>query len=122
MSATDPFRRHPRFLAKLPRVVRLYILSCMIGFVLSAVFTAGVLWLDIAGIGHLVQSVSGGYLAAIVFFMLNGIVFAGVETGIAIMMMDYDDDDSSPRRGVAMPVLVPATIRKRQRQDARLRH
>ena len=121
MSATDPFRRHPRFLAKLPRVVRLYILNCMIGFALSAVFTTGILWLDIAGIGHLVQSVSGGYLAAVVFFMLNGIVFAGVQTGIVVMMMDYDDDGSGPRRGVAMPVLVPATIRRRRRQDAQLK-
>ena len=101
--------------------MRLYILNCMIGFALSAVFTVGVLWLDIAGIGHLVQLVSVGYLAAIVFFMLNGIVFAGVQTDIAIMMMDYDDDDTGPRRGVAMPVLVPATIRKRRRQDTRLR-
>lgn len=113
MSPTDPFRRHPRILARLPRLIRLYIFNCMIGFALSAVFTGAIIWMDVAGIGHLVQSVAGGKLAALVFFVLNGIVFAGVQTGIVVMSMSYDDDDDDDTRGrpvVLHPVRVPARV------------
>ena len=87
----NPFRRHPRLFARLPRVVRLYILHCAIGFGLSAVFTGLILWADVAGVGHLVRSVEGGWLAAAVFFVLNGIVFAGVQFSIVLMSMPYRD-------------------------------
>ena len=97
MSPTDPFRRSPRALARLPRLVRLYIFNCLVGFTLAGVFTASILWLNVANIGHLVTHVSGGWLAALVFFMLNGIVFAGVQTGIVIMSMDYPGQSNGPR-------------------------
>ena len=87
----DPFRQRPRAIARLPRVVRLYILHCLIGFMLSAIFTALVLGFDVAGVGHLVSTVDGGRLAAFVFFVLNGIVFSGVQFGIVLMSMDYND-------------------------------
>lgn len=91
MNTTDPFLHRPRLLAQLPRIVRLYVLHTIVGFALSAVFTALVLWFDIVGIGHLVAHVDGGWIAAVVFFVLNGIVFASVQTAIVIMTMDYDD-------------------------------
>ena len=93
MTSTNPFLKRPRLLAGLPRIVRLYILHSIVGFVLSAVFTALVLWFDIVGIGHLVAHVEGGWIAALVFFVLNGIVFAGVQTAIVIMTLDYDEPD-----------------------------
>lgn len=108
MSITDPFRRNPRFLARLPRIVRLYIFNCMIGFTLSGIFTAAILWWNIAGIGHLVASVPEGKLALLVFFMFNGIVFSGVQTGIVVMSMEYDDDDRG--RGLPVPILKPALV------------
>lgn len=108
MSITDPFRRNPRFLARLPRIVRLYIFNCLIGFTLSGIFTAAILYWNVAGIGHLVAAVPEGKLALLVFFMLNGIVFSGVQTGVVIMSMDYDDDDSN--RGTRVPVLEPALV------------
>lgn len=94
MTSTNPFLKRPRLLARLPRIVRLYILHSIIGFALSAIFTALVLWFDIVGIGHLVTHVDGGWIAALVFFVLNGIVFAGVQTAIVIMTLDYDDPDT----------------------------
>lgn len=103
---TDPFRNRPRSIARLPRIVRLYILHSLIGFGLAAVFTGLVLWLNIANIGYLVTHVSGGTLAAVVFFMLNGIVFSGVQTGIAIMSLG-DKDDDGPRGGTSVAVTVP---------------
>jgi len=114
MDITNPFRHRPARLARLPRVVRLYILNCLFGFALSATFTALILWLDVAGIGHLVATVSGGGLAALVFFMLNGIVFAGVQTAIVVWSMDYDDTPKPPK-GTRQTVgaVLPASITSR---------
>ena len=93
MTSTNPFQHYPRALAKLPRIVRLYILHTLVGFALSAVFTGLVLWFDIVGIGRLVTEVEGGWIMGFVFFVLNGIVFASVQTAIVVMTMDYDDSD-----------------------------
>jgi len=108
---TNPFRRRPARLAVLPRIVRLYILNAVLGFGLSAVFTAAILWLNVANIGHLVTHVSGGWLAALVFFVLNGIVFAGVQTAIVVMSIGASDQTGGTRapRGPARPVPVPVT-------------
>jgi len=84
---TNPFQHRPRFLAAQPRLIRLYVFHCIIGFALSGVFTGLILWSNTANIGHLVTHVEGGWLAAFVFFVLNGIVFAGVQTGIVIMSL-----------------------------------
>lgn len=89
MSPTDPFRSFPQSISRLPRLIRLYIFNCLIGFALAGCFTGLILWLNVANIGYLVTHVAGGWLAALVFFVLNGIVFAGVQTGIVIMSMDY---------------------------------
>lgn len=110
MDITNPFRTRPAVLARLPRIVRLYILNCLFGFALAGVFTAAVVWLNIANIGHLVTHAPGGFLALAVFFVLNGIVFAGVQTGIVIMTISYDDTPKPPR-GRRQPVAVPATQR-----------
>lgn len=117
MSATDPFRSFPPQIARLPRLVRLYIFNCLIGFGLAACFTVLILWLNVANIGHLVTHVNGGWLAALVFFVLNGIVFAGVQTGIVIMSMEYPGqptDKGGRRRPVRVrPELVPARSGRR---------
>ena len=111
MDITNPFRHRPARLARLPRVVRLYILNCLFGFILSGTFSALILWLDVAGIGHLVTTVSGGWLAMGVFFMLNGIVFAGVQTAIVVWSMDYDDTPPPPRgKGQAVGDAVPVPV------------
>ncbi|WP_375262916.1 hypothetical protein [Palleronia sp.] len=109
--ATNPFKRKPAKLSRLPRVVRLYILHATIGFGLSGIFTGTLLGFDVAGLGHLVSSVSGGWLAALVFFMLNGIVFAGVQTGIVVMGMTYDDAPGGGRRRAPEPVPIPVRAR-----------
>ncbi|WP_112322460.1 hypothetical protein [Oceanibium sediminis] len=91
MRLDDPFTRHPRTLAGLPRLVRVYILHCLIGFGISAIFTGLVVLYNIAGIGHLVTAVQGGPRALFVFFFLNGIVFSGVQFGVFMMLLDRDE-------------------------------
>lgn len=111
MDLTNPFRKRPARLARLPRIVRLYILNVVIGFMLSGIFTALILWFNIANVGQLVSSVSGGWLAALVFFMLNGIVFAGVQTAIVVMSLGRSDPPGGGRRQ-AVPA-EPAPVRLR---------
>lgn len=100
----------------MPRLVRLYIRQVLIGFALSAAFTAALLWLNVANLWHLVTHTSEGPLAVGLLFMFNGIVFAGVQFGIAVMRMARDEEDrGTPRRILpeALPVPVPVTERRR---------
>ena len=82
----------------MPSLVRLYVTHAAIGFAVSFVFTTAIVAFDIGRVGYLVSHVEGGWLAAFLFFMLNGIVFAGVQFGIAVMRMAGSDDET-PRGG-----------------------
>ena len=102
----------------MPKLIRLYITSVAIGFALSAVFLALLVWLDVAGLGHLVMDTASGGIAAVMLFVMNGIIFAGVQFAIAIMRLA--DDDTPPRGGLlapnvrrAVPVKVPAKPRQK---------
>ncbi len=77
----------------MPELVRLYIRQCLIGFGIAFVFVALLLGLNVANLRHLVFNVPGGWLAGVMLVMFNGIVFAGVQFGIAIMGM------AEPRKG-----------------------
>lgn len=87
---TNPCSTWPPAVARWPRLVRLVVINWLLGFFASAVFTALVIALDVAGIGHLVTTVEGGWLGAAMFFFLNGIVFAGVQVGVVVMTMSKD--------------------------------
>ena len=101
----------------MPSLIRLYITHSAIGFAVSAVFTLLVVVFDIANLGYLITHVSGGWLAAFLFFVLNGIVFAGVQFGIAVMRMAAPEDDDTPRgpgRLERQYATVPLTGKRRR--------
>jgi len=104
-----------------PDLIKLYIKSCAIGFILAAVFVGLVMWFDVAGLGRLILGSDIGLMAVIVFWILNGIVFAGVQFAIAIMGM-ADDDDDDPRGGMMMLQRLgePIPIRVSDRKDRRI--
>lgn len=77
----------------MPRLIRLYILQTIIGFVVSAAFVGLLFWFNVANLWHLVTHAPGGWLAAFLLFMFNGIVFSGVQFGISIMRMAESSDD-----------------------------
>jgi hypothetical protein len=84
----------------MPKLVRLYVTSVAIGFALSAVFLGLLVWLDVAGLSHLVLQNASGGVAALMLFVMNGIVFSGVQFAIAIShLADDDTDDDDPRGG-----------------------
>lgn len=96
----------------MPELVRLYIRHVFIGFALAAAFVAVLFWFDVAGLWHLVTSAEGGWLAAALLVIFNGIVFSGVQFGIAIMAMARSDDDgTSGRRECPEMLAVPVPVK-----------
>ncbi|SLN46286.1 hypothetical protein [Roseisalinus antarcticus] len=110
MTPTPSLVRLPS-LVHLPSLVRLYVRSCLIGFGAAAIFVVLILWADVANLRHLVMSAPGGWLAVGLLWIFNGIVFAGVQFGIAVMAMaEPPSDDSGPPEPVAERLAVPIRI------------
>jgi len=82
----------------MPKLIALYIRSIAIGFGLSAVFLALMLWQDVAGLRHLIFGSDMGLVAAAMVFVFQGIIFASVQFGIAIMLLA--DPDAPPTGGL----------------------
>lgn len=96
----------------MPPVFRFYLTHCAIGFAVAAVFVGGILYFNVANLWNLISGSDIGLMALVVFWVLNGIVFGGVQTAVAVMLMaDKDDDDEGPRGGTGVPVAVRAEAR-----------
>lgn len=93
----------------MPRLVRLYIVNVAIGFAVSALFLAAMIWLNIANLGHLVLETPSGWIGGLMMFVSNGVIFAGAQFGIAVMRQA--DSDDGPRGGSKVPALVPVPVR-----------
>lgn len=95
---------------KPPDLIRLYVRSVSIGFVAAAGFVGLLMYFDVAGLWRLISHSDIGWIALIMMWIFNGIVFAGVQFGLAIMSMaDGDDDDDDGKKGrvyLAEPVPV----------------
>ena len=64
-----------------------------------------------------------GWLAAFLLVMFNGIVFSGVQFGIAIMRMADEEDPSDdpgvrPRNQVLEPAMIPLRVDQPTRDRA----
>ncbi len=77
----------------MPKLILLYIQQCLLGFAIAALFVAGMLYWNVANLGYLVDRAPGGWLAVFLLWVFNGIVFSGVQFGIAIMRMGRETDD-----------------------------
>lgn len=103
----------------MPALVRLYIQNAITGFALSAVFVGALLWLDVAHLWHLISTSPQGWIAALMLFVFNGIVFAGVQFAIVIMRMEDRGTGGGGRRAPAaseIPVRVPVAVPERARR------
>jgi TRAP-type C4-dicarboxylate transport system permease small subunit len=94
----------------MPELVRLYIRSVAAGFAVSAIFTAGLVWWDVAGVGHLILGSDIGWIAAAMMVFFNGIVFSAVQFAFRIMSMAEDDQGPTGGHGAREPVLVPVRV------------
>lgn len=100
----------------MPKLVRLYIKSCAIGFALAVGFVVALVVMDVAGLQRLILSTDMGWVAALMMIVFNGVVFSGMQFAIAIMLMAEDDDNDKrgPRGGRMIPIRVEAVARTRQ--------
>jgi hypothetical protein len=105
----------------MPKLIRLYIVNVLIGFALALVFVVGLVWLDIANLRHLILHTSSGPLAFVLLVLSNGVVFAGVQFGIAVMRLAGDDGTPKGGRGKALRGLTPIRVEAVARPQARRR-
>jgi len=96
----------------MPKLIKLYLRNIFFGFGLSAIFVGLLMYFNVANLWHLVSSSSMGWVAGVMLFMFNGIVFAGVQFGIAIMRMEDDDEPKGGKRDPLVldmqPIAIPA--------------
>lgn len=76
----------------MPRIFRLYLVSALNGFAISLAFVALILIFNIANLRHLIGTSDVGVIAAIAFWILNGIVFSGVQFAWALSQMVRADN------------------------------
>ena len=88
----------------MPKLVRLYVQSVALGFVISAGFTAGLIWVDVAGIGHLILGSDIGWIAVAMLVVFNGIVFSAVQFAFRVMAMAEGDEGPKGGHGDLVPV------------------
>ncbi len=91
----------------MPKLIRMYIINVLIGFAIAAAFVVMLLYFNVANLWHLVTHSDMGWLAVLILWISNGVIFAGVQFGIAVMRMK-DDDDDGPGGGLRERVTPPA--------------
>ncbi len=97
----------------MPKLIRLYITQVALGFVISAVFVAVLLLLNVANLRHLITGSDIGFIALGMIWFMNGIVFAGVQFAYAIMSMA--EKPKGPRGGTPVAVkLEPVRVEARR--------
>ena len=104
----------------MPELVKMYIRHTLIGFAIAGAFVAMLFYFNVANLWHLVTHDPMGWLAAILLVMFNGIVFSGVQFGIAIMRMaDEEDGPGDTGARPLNPVLEPVRIPVRSDRPSR---
>jgi len=83
----------------MPKLIKLYIVSCAVGFGISAAFTVLLLYFNVANIGYLVSQDPMGWLAVAMIWLFNGSIFGAVQFGWKIMQMRDDDAPQGPHGG-----------------------
>ena len=88
-------------------IMRFYLKHCLIGFAVAGLFVATLLTLNVANLRSLILGSDVGWLALLMLWIFNGIVFAGVQNGVAIMMMAEDEDGGPGSGGTPEAATVP---------------
>jgi len=103
----------------MPKLIKLYIRHVAIGFAIAAAFVAMLLWFNVMNLWHLISTSDVGLMAVVVLWFAHGIVFAGVQFGLAVMALAEPGDGGSggKRQRVALkPAPVPV---RNERSDLR---
>ncbi|SEV98876.1 hypothetical protein SAMN04488515_0536 [Cognatiyoonia koreensis] len=73
-----------------PHLMRIFFVSWGIGFLLSALFLAMLIWFNLMNVGHLILHTEGGYIMALVFWVFTATLFGGVQ--FSLVIMGYAED------------------------------
>lgn len=92
----------------MPRLLRLYITSVAVGFVLAICFTLLLIALDVAHLRHLIAHSSGGVLAVVMLVAFHTILFSGVQ--FAYVVMRLAEKSAGPTGGKRQMTLKPSRI------------
>jgi uncharacterized membrane protein len=84
----------------MPKLIALYIKNVAFGFALAAVFVGLLFWFNVANLWHLVSTSPVGWIAAMMLFMFNGIIFAGAQFAFTILRME---EPEAPKGGTRSP-------------------
>lgn len=95
---------------KMPKLIRLYIVSVAIGFGIALAFALALVWMDVANLRHLILETDSGALAFFLLVFFNGIVFGGVQFAIAVMRLADGDDGPRGGRRRPIPTLTPIRV------------
>ena len=106
----------------MPKLIKLYTLSCLIGFGISAMFTVLVLYFNVANIGYLVSGDPMGWLAVLMMWLFNGSVFGAVQFAWKIMQMRDDDAPQDPHGGKRLKAFTAAQENARINAKTDLEH
>lgn len=97
----------------MPHLVKLYIRNAALGFVAAAVFVGLIMGLNVGNLWYLVTHVTGGWIAVLMLWLFNGIVFAGVQFALALPKghgEEADDDGSGAAEAVELAEPIPAFV------------
>ncbi|MGR3614440.1 MAG: hypothetical protein ACU0BB_00175 [Paracoccaceae bacterium] len=101
----------------MPRIVKLYIKNALLGFVAAAVFVGLLLGFDVMGLWGLILRSDVTLLAVFILWFMNGIVFAGVQFGWAVMALAQKPEQPGGGKSVplqAAPVTLPVVVTPRR--------
>ena len=77
-----------------PNLLRLYLRHCAVGFALSAIFVALILWANVGNLTGLILGSDIGWRAVFLLWFFHGTLFGGLQFAVMVMLnVDRDDDD-----------------------------
>ena len=85
--------------------------NAAIGFGVAGVFVAGLMVMDVSGVGQMVLASGRGAIAGVALWVLHGVAFTVIQTAFASIGLD---DDDTPRGGKMIPIKVIANLRRKR--------
>jgi len=96
----------------MPELIKLYIRHSLIGFGISAIFVAMLLYFNIMNLWTLISHDQSAVLAVFILWFFNGAVFASVQFAYAVMSL-AEKPDRSGGGGLRSYVFAPARSQSR---------
>jgi len=90
----------------MPELIKLYIRHSLIGFGISAIFVAILLYFNVMNLWTLISHDDSAVLAVFILWFFNGAVFASVQFAYAVMSL-AEKSDNSGGGGLRSYVLAP---------------